>query len=190
MAKYAAPGQFDLVLDCTAERGVRNAVTLLRDIHFGKTPVTHAWLEPLCSAGHVVLSQPDVPWPIEDPANDLVNASDLSIDETRVENPACSAGFHPYGAADVTQVAAFVGERVLSALDAPDAPSTVWSWVRAQAFFDALPMAVKTRPIVPQIGGSSTQRPLLGHSRTFWGSGERRRSVSDAGGGLAAAVRS
>ena len=149
----ATLGAFDLVFDCTAERGVRNAVTLLRDTYFGKTPVVHAWLEPLCSAGHVVLSQPEVPWPIEDPANDLVNASDLSIDETRVDNPACSAGFHPYGAADVTQVAAFVVERVLAAFDDPSTPSTVWSWVRAQAFFDALPLTVKTRSIVPQSGG-------------------------------------
>lgn len=94
-----------------------------------------------------------MPWPIEDPVNDRVNASDLSVDETRVSNPACSAGFHPYGAADVTQVAAFAVERILTAVDEPSTPSTVWSWVRSQAFFDELPMAVATRPIVPQAGG-------------------------------------
>lgn len=153
IAKHAAPDSFDLVIDCTAERSVRNAIATLRDANFGKTPVIHAWIEPMCSAGHVILSQQEVPWPIEDPTNTRVNASDLSVDETRIDNPACSAGFHPYGAADVTQVAAFAAERVLVALDAPGTTSTVWSWVRSKAFFDALPLAVRTHPIVSETGG-------------------------------------
>lgn len=153
LTKLKPDESFDLVVDCSAERSVRQALTLLRGAKLGQTPVMHAWLEPMCSAAHVVLSQADVPWPIEDPVNDRVNASDLSVDETRVSNPACSAGFHPYGAADVTQVAAFAVERILTAVDEPSTPSTVWSWVRSQAFFDVLPMAVATRPIVPQAGG-------------------------------------
>lgn len=153
LARLTDGDSFDLVVDCSAERSIRQSLTLLRGVKFEQTPVIHAWLEPMCSAGHVILSQPDQPWPIEDPANDLVNASDLSVDETRVSNPACSAGFHPYGAADVTQVAAFAVERILTALDEPSTPSTVWSWVRSQAFFDSLPMPVNTRSIVPQLGG-------------------------------------
>lgn len=153
LTKLKPDEAFDLVVDCSAERSIRQALTLLRATKLGHAPVIHAWLEPLCSAGHVVLSQADLPWPIDDPVNDRVNASDLSIDETRVINPACSAGFHPYGAADVTQVAAFAVERILTAVDEPSTQSTVWSWVRSQAFFDALPMAVATRPIVPQAGG-------------------------------------
>lgn len=154
LTKLKPDEAFDLVVDCSAERSIRQALTLLRATKLGLAPVIHAWLEPMCSAGHVVLSQADLPWPIEDPVNDRVNASDLSIDETRVANPACSAGFHPYGAADVTQVAAFAVERILTAVDEPSTPSTVWSWVRSQAFFDALPMAVATRSIVPQVGGA------------------------------------
>jgi hypothetical protein len=150
LTKLKPDERFDLVVDCSAERSVRQALTLLRATKLGQAPVIHTWLEPMCSAAHVILSHTDLPWPLEDPVNDRVNASDLSIDETRVTNPACSAGFHPYGAADVTQVAAFAVERILTAVDEPSTRSTVWSWVRSQAFFDALQMAVKTRAIVPQ----------------------------------------
>lgn len=164
LAKLSEVNSFDLVVDCSAERSVRQAITMLRGSKFGLAPVVHAWIEPMCSAGHVVLTQPDDPWPVDDPTNDLVNACDLSVDDTRITNPACSAGFHPYGAADVTQVAAFAVERILTVLDEPSTPSTVWSWVRSQAFFDSLPMPVKTRPIVPQGGGkldtATVTRPL------------------------------
>lgn len=153
LAKSTAVEPFDLVVECSAERSVRQALALHRTARFGLAPVVHTWLEPMCSAAHVVLSQPEVPWPLEDPTNDHVNASDLSADETRVTNPACSAGFHPYGAADVTQVAAFAAERILTVLDEPSAPSTVWSWVRSKAFFDRLGLPVKTRAIVPEHGG-------------------------------------
>ncbi len=153
LTKLKPDERFDLVVDCSAERNVRQALTLLRATKLGQAPVIHTWLEPMCSAAHVVLSNTDLPWPLEDPVNDRVNASDLSVDDTRVTNPACSAGFHPYGAADVTQVAAFAVERILTAVDEPSTPSTVWSWVRSQAFFDALPIEVKTRGIVPQSGG-------------------------------------
>jgi hypothetical protein len=153
LAKPTVMDPFDLVVDCSAERDVRQALTLYRTSKFGRTPVVHTWLEPMCSAGHVILSQPDEPWPLEDPANEHVNASDLSVDETRVTNHACSAGFHPYGAADVTQVAAFAVERILTVLDEPSSPSTVWSWVRSRAFFEQLGLPVTTRSIVPTLGG-------------------------------------
>jgi proteasome lid subunit RPN8/RPN11 len=96
----------------------------------------------LCSAGHVVLTQPEVPWPEDDPADAFVNASDLAAGDTRVALPACSAGFHPYGVADIELIAAFATERVIAVLDDPRQASAVWSWVRSSAFLDALPVDV------------------------------------------------
>lgn len=144
------PGMYDLVVDCTAESSVRSFISHARSGLIGNCPVVHAWTEPLCSAGHVVLSQLEVPWPPGDPADDLVNASDLSARETRVNLPACSAGFHPYGAADIELVAAFAAERVIAVLDNLEHPSTVWSWVRSSAYFESLPIPITTRAIVPK----------------------------------------
>ncbi|MGN2254307.1 ThiF family adenylyltransferase [Frateuria sp. GZRe12] len=143
------PDQYDLIIECTAESKVRNFMSHHRRELFGDTPIIHAWLEPLCSAGHVVLTQPDVPWPEEDPADDLVNASDLSANDTRIALPGCNSGFHPYGVADVTLVAAFAAERVLSVVDDPRHPATVWSWVRSSGFFDRLGFDVLRTHIVP-----------------------------------------
>lgn len=143
------PGMYDLVVECTAESSVRTFLSHMRGALFGDCPVIHAWTEPLCSAGHVVLSQPAVSWPEDDPADDLVNASDLSASDTRINLPACSAGFHPYGAADIELVAAFAAERVIAVLDELKHPPTVWSWVRSSAFYASLPMPVITRAIVP-----------------------------------------
>ncbi|WP_298831320.1 ThiF family adenylyltransferase [uncultured Piscinibacter sp.] len=151
--KNCRPGMYDLVVECTAESSVRSFVTQARAGLFGDVPVIHAWTEPLCSAAHAVLAQPQVPWPADDPADELVNASDLSAADTRISVPACAGGFHPYGAADITQVAAFVVERILAVIDQPTMPSTVWSWVRAKAYFDALDRPVRVRAIVPT-GGS------------------------------------
>jgi hypothetical protein len=131
---------------------------------FGECPVIHAWTEPLCSAAHVVLSQPAVPWPDTDPADERVNASDLSANDTRIKVAACAGGFHPYGAADIELVAAFAAERVIAVLDDMSQTSTVWSWVRSSAYFDALPVAVNKRPIVPssssKFDSASTTREL------------------------------
>lgn len=149
LMRHSKPGNYDLIVDCTADSGVRTFMSTMRTSLFGQAPVIHAWTEPLCSAGHVVLSQPEVPWPASDPADDLVNASDLSADATQVRMPACAGGFHPYGAADIELVAAFAAQRVLSIIDHPKQESTVWSWVRSSGYFDTLPMAVSTRSIVP-----------------------------------------
>lgn len=153
LLKNARPGTFDLIIDCTAESSVRTFIANNRTRLMGDTPVLHAWLEPLCSAGHVVLSQLEVPWPSDDPADSHIHASNISADDTRVDGLACAAGFHPYGAADVTLVSAFAVERILAVLDAPKISSTVWSWVRSQAFFDSLGQGVQTRSIVPKNGG-------------------------------------
>jgi len=147
--KTCRPGMYDLVVECTAESSVRTFISHMRTALFGDSPIIHAWTEPLCSAGHVVLTQAAVAWPDDDPADVLVNASDLSASDTRVDLPACSGGFHPYGAADIELVAAFAAERVIAVLDDPLLPSTVWSWVRSSAFFAALPMPVTKRSIVP-----------------------------------------
>ena len=120
---------------------------------FGDSPLVHAWVEPFCAAAHVVLTQSSAPWPRDDPADRLVNAADFSDANTRVDLPACSAGFHPYGAADVWQAAAFAAERVLAALDDRNHVSTVWTWVRSKAFFDGLGVTVRLREIVPTAGG-------------------------------------
>lgn len=147
--KNCRPGMYDLVVECTAESSVRTFISHMRIGLFGSIPVIHTWTEPLCSAGHVVLTQLDVPWPDDDPADALVNASDLSASDTRVELPACSGGFHPYGVADIQLVAAFAVERVIAIVDEMQLPSTVWSWVRSIAFFESLPKPPSTRSIVP-----------------------------------------
>lgn len=153
--KNCRPGQYDLIVECTAESTVRSFMAHRRAELFGDTPIIHTWLEPLCSAGHVVLTQTEVPWPSEDPADALVNASDLSADDTRIALPGCADGFHPYGVADVTLVAAFAAERVLSVVDEPRKTSTVWSWVRSSAFFDRLGIDICRRSIVPHSNSSA-----------------------------------
>ncbi|MEZ2352221.1 ThiF family adenylyltransferase [Caballeronia sp. RCC_10] len=147
--RKCTPGTYDLVVECTAESSVRTFISTMRATLFGDAPIIHAWTEPMCSAGHVVLTQVAVAWPCDDPADALVNASDLSARDTRVNLPACSDGFHPYGAADIQLIAAFAAERVIGVLDDMDHPSTVWSWVRSSAFFETLPTRVTTRSIVP-----------------------------------------
>lgn len=164
-SKNCIPGKYDLVVECTAESSVRTFLSHLRASLFGDIPVIHTWIEPLGSAGHVVLSQLDVPWPDDDPADTLVNATDLSVFDTRVNSPACSSGFHPYGAADIEQVAAFAAERVIAVLDNTQIPSTVWSWVRSSAFFTALLLPVSMRDIVPKsdstFDSATTTRDLV-----------------------------
>lgn len=148
-ATHCRPGDYDLVIECTGESSVRTYLSHMRTGLFGACPLVHTWTEPLCSAGHVILTQPSVPWPPDDPADTLVNASDLSAEDTRVHVPACAGGFHPYGAADIELVAAFAAERIIGVLDDLHQPSTVWSWVRATGFFEQLHVAVTPRAIVP-----------------------------------------
>lgn len=150
--QYCHPGDYDLVIECTGESSVRTYLSQMRSRLFGDCPLIHTWVEPLCSAGHVVFTLPALPWPSDDPADTHVNASDLSANDTRIQLPGCASGFHPYGAADVAQVAAFAAEHILGALDAPPPTSQVWSWVRSQAFFNALTVPVTIRDIVPPAG--------------------------------------
>jgi molybdopterin/thiamine biosynthesis adenylyltransferase len=165
VATKCKPGMYDLVVDCTAESAVRTMLTHWRTRAFGKVPVVHAWIEPFCAAAHVILTQSAEPWPKDDPAERLVNAADFSDAKTRIDLPACSAGFHPYGAADVWQAAAFTTERVLAVVDDCNHVSTVWSWVRSKAFFDGLGVAVHLRAVVPTSGGRFDSVML---TRDYW----------------------
>lgn len=154
LARVENHKEYDLVVECTGESSVRTVLSQWRPLAFGNTPVLHAWLEPYCSAAHVVLTLADDPWPASDPADDKVNAAEFSGFDIRVDLPACGAGFHPYGAADAWQGAAFATERVLAVLDGQCTEATVWSWVRTKAFYEALPVPgqVPLRAIVPLDG--------------------------------------
>ncbi|QFZ85009.1 hypothetical protein GFK26_20715 [Variovorax paradoxus] len=143
------PGTYDLVVDCTGESAVRTVLTRLREHSLGKCLVAHAWMEPFCAAAHVVLLQHCDRWPADDP-REKVNVAEWPED-TRVHPPACNAGFHPYGAADVWQAAGFAAERVLAALDGKVTASMVCSWVRSAAFFQTLGVSVQPGPRVPAI---------------------------------------
>ncbi|SCU75979.1 UBA/THIF-type NAD/FAD binding protein [Cupriavidus necator] len=144
---------YDLVIDCTGESCVRTMLAAVRSDLIGAAPIVHAWIEPFCAAAHVVVSPWNVPWPAADPADALINAADFAPGTAKVTLPACNDGFHPYGAADVMQAAAFAAERIIGLLDARNADAVVYSWVRAKAFFDALGVPVQIRGIVPAEGG-------------------------------------
>lgn len=152
-AQHCQPGTYHLVLDLTAESAVRSFLAHTRNKLFGDTVVIHAWVEHFCAAFHVVATTTALPWPSDDPAGDQVNVADYSAASSRVQLPACSDGFHPYGSADIVQAAGFAAERILTVVDDGIAESTVWSFVRAQSFFDTLGMPIKTRKIVPNQGG-------------------------------------
>jgi len=152
-AANCTPGKYDLVVDLTAESAVRIFLAQTREVLLGETVVIHAWVEPHCAAAHMVATTSAEPWPVSDPAGSRVNAADYSAAEVRVNLPACSDGFHPYGSADILQAAGFSGERILDILDNGLAASTVWSAVRAQAFFDSLAAPIMTKEIVPAQGG-------------------------------------
>lgn len=143
------PGTYNLVVDCTGESSVRVALAQLRLESVGTAPVAHAWMEPFCAAAHVVVLQNGDAWPADDPRQ-KVNAAQWP-DDTLVQLPACNAGFHPYGAADVFQAAGFVAERLLAAIDGKFAESVICSWVRSAPFFEALGVHVDVGPLVPTL---------------------------------------
>lgn len=148
-----SPGMYDLVVDCTAESSVRTTLTRIRETQLGLCPVIHAWVEPFCCAAHVLLSQPSDPYPADDPADELVNAADFGNAKTDVDIPACGDGFHPYGPADIVQAAGFTAIRVLTVVDNLKHPSTIWSKIRAAAFFEGLELPVMVRSWAARDGG-------------------------------------
>ncbi|MBL0121593.1 MAG: ThiF family adenylyltransferase [Betaproteobacteria bacterium] len=144
-------GDFDLVIDCTGEGGIRVLLSKLRKQTLGDCGIVHAWLEPFGAAAHAVYLRGNDIWPDSDPADSLVNVATWPTD-TRVNLPACGAGFHVYAAADAWQAAGFVGERLLNIIDGKVTQSLVWSWIRTRSFFLALPVNASLKSIVPENG--------------------------------------
>lgn len=136
LPKICKPGSFDLVVDCTGESSIRCMLAHYRDISLGACPLVHAWLEPYCAAAHNVYLAPGTSWPVDDPTP-RINVAKWP-ENSQVNLPACGVGFHPYGVADAWQAAGFTVERLLGILDGKVKTSTVWSWVRSKAFFEAL----------------------------------------------------
>lgn len=157
------PDMFDLIVDCTGESSVRTLLSQYRHSAIKDTLIMHTWLEPFCSAAHVVLVGTSDIWPMSDPADTLVNAADWP-ESTKHEIPACGAGFHPYGVADTWQAAGFAAERILNVLDRATGASEIWSWVRSRAYFEALDVGAVPREIVP-IDGCEHDSKML--SRSF-----------------------
>ncbi|WP_152533870.1 ThiF family adenylyltransferase [Pseudomonas syringae] len=141
------PGQYDLVVDCSGESSIRSMLSRFRTRCFGDAAMAHAWMEPFCAAAHVVHVGAVDSWPANDPY-EKVNVAHWN-QTGAVSLPACGSGFHPYGSADAWQAAGFVVERLLSVLDDQVTVSTVWSWIRSSAFFDALGVDVRQGPLIP-----------------------------------------
>jgi sulfur-carrier protein adenylyltransferase/sulfurtransferase len=141
------PGAYDFVLDCTGESSIRVMLSHFRELAIGPCPIVHAWVEPFCAATHVVHLAASDNWPLDDPGTKVAAAQ--WPQDARVNLPACGAGFHPYGAADVWQSAGFTAERVLAVLDGKVQQSIVWSSIRSKAYFDSLGVEVELGPLVP-----------------------------------------
>ncbi|WP_457356048.1 ThiF family adenylyltransferase [Roseateles sp. P5_D6] len=156
-------GDFDLVIDCTGESSVRCLLAQLATEHLAGVSIAHLWLEPFCAAAHLVFLQPGDRWPGDDPADTLVNVAGWP-DDVRVRLPACSAGFHPYGASDVWQAAGFCVERLLAHVDGDVDTSTVWTWTRGSAYFEYLGVDARPGPLVPKtrtrFESQSLERPF------------------------------
>ena len=152
VSENVRPGDVDLLVDCTGDSSVRAMLYQYRAASLGNCELVHAWVEPFCAAAHVVFVADADTWPLDDPADELVNAARWP-QEGMVEVPACGAAFHPYGAADVWQAAGFSAERVLSVIDGSVSESIIWSWVRSSAYFDDLSVRAEVGALVPR-GGS------------------------------------
>jgi molybdopterin/thiamine biosynthesis adenylyltransferase len=163
LAHCVRQGDFDLVIDCTGESSVRCLLALLAAEHLTGVPIAHLWMEPFCAAAHLVFLQPGDRWPGDDPADTLVNVAGWPED-VRVRLPACGAGFHPYGASDVWQVAGFCVERLLAHVDGDVDTSTVWTWTRGSAYFESLGVDARLGPLVPKtrtkFESQSLERPF------------------------------
>ena len=147
-------GDFDLVVDCTAESSVRTVLSIHRFGRLAGTTVAMSWVEPHCAAAHVVALGVADQWPMSDPADEAVNVADWPKDP-RVRLPMCGAGFHPYGSADIGQAAAFVAQRLLDIIDGTARLPTIWSRVRSREFFAGLPVANEPRSMVEKLGSAS-----------------------------------
>ncbi|WP_143276989.1 HesA/MoeB/ThiF family protein [Bordetella genomosp. 12] len=147
ISQVCSPGEYDLVIDCTGDGAVRTMISQFRSSAFGDAGIVHVWIEPHGAAAHTVYATKESPWPPDDPW-EKVNAATWPPD-VRVQLPACSSGFHIYGAADAWQTAGFATERILSCLDGNVYDSTVWSWVRSSAYFDKLNVTIVRSSLIP-----------------------------------------
>ncbi|OFW87503.1 MAG: hypothetical protein A3J37_07300 [Alphaproteobacteria bacterium RIFCSPHIGHO2_12_FULL_45_9] len=132
--KMSKIGDYDLVLDCTANQEVRMLISTEREKHLGNIPVIHTWLEVHGVASHVVITFPDDPWPINDPL-DKINIAANSSDELQIKVPACGAGFYPYGYSDALKAASLTAEKALAVIDGEITSSEIVSSVKSAAYF-------------------------------------------------------
>lgn len=126
----------DMVIDCTGERSVRVITSSLRSEALKSAQVLMAWMEPHCAAAHIVIITDSDAWPLSDPAETAINVATWP-EHIQVQMPGCGHGFHPYGMADVWQVAGFVAENALSILKGGTAHSEVISMIRSRRYFEA-----------------------------------------------------
>ncbi len=141
---------YDMIIDCTGESSVRVMLSHYRNHSIGICPIVHAWVEPFCAATHVIHLPDGANWPANDPGHKIAAAT--WPEDVQVTLPACGAGFHPYGAADIWQSAGFTTERILAVLDGNSPEAIVWSFVRSEKFFQTLGFDVTIRQIVPTTG--------------------------------------
>lgn len=137
----------DLIIDCSGERSVRMALSLLRTNRLNGIPLMMAWMEPFCAAAHVIMLNGADAWPVSDPAETHINYATWPHN-SEIKLPGCGQGFHPYGMSDSIRAAGLVAERALAFLQGEDLSSAVWSMVRSQQYFEAQAPGIKfNRPI-------------------------------------------
>jgi hypothetical protein len=152
----------DLIIDCSGERSVRMALSLLRTNQLNGIPLMMAWMEPFCAAAHVIMLNGMDAWPSADPAETHINFATWPHN-AEIKLPGCGQGFHPYGMSDSIRAAGLVAERALAFLQGEDLNSAVWSFVRSQQYFESqAPGVTFNRPIpTPADAVSITiRRPL------------------------------
>lgn len=138
----------DLIIDCSGERSVRMALSLLRANQLNGIPLMMAWMEPFCAAAHVIMLNRADAWPVSDPAETHINYATWPHN-SEIKLPGCGQGFHPYGMSDSTRTAGLVVERALAFLQGEDLSSAVWSMVRSQQYFESQAPGVTFNRVIP-----------------------------------------
>lgn len=161
-AQLADKPRPDLIIDCSGERSVRMALSLLRANQLSGIPLMMAWMEPFCAAAHVIMLNGTEAWPVSDPAETHINFATWPHN-SEIKLPGCGQGFHPYGMSDSIRAAGLVTERALAFLQGEDLSSAVWSMVRSQQYFEAQAPEIKlNRPIPtpPDAVSVTIRRPI------------------------------
>lgn len=134
--------QFNLILDLTGERRVREALETKR--HQSDVSTLTGWMEPYVSAAHVVILRKNQKW-IKDGVNiwDISHAFEDWPSDYILSEPGCSSRFSPYSASQLSYAAAMTAEACLVALNTPIINSganliTIKSWVRGENYINAL----------------------------------------------------